>query len=582
MNPWLKLLVLLLLPWACHAEAAEGGQVRDELAGEQEAIQRPKARPTLSEPDAGGTVTLSRSSAGSGQPTFELPEFVITGGGERKAASRRPDLSTWMDTSGGLKASPSEDEASKSQVGSQAGRLSLGAVSETSRPAYGQARLLYGLANTLDADVFYGAERGPLYYFMRAGHSSTDGGPAAIPVKSINQSRQDLASLRGGWRFDDGATLGLELDGRWRDRLMTRNPSPAPRMERSQLAATLNWEGGPASALNQRARLYLDKAQVILPGRGTAYVEENVALTLDAEKDLMTRQSRTLVMGHAYVHDLCQLAGDRVVIFAGGWLTARFDTWSGARLSLGLGLDTASGGIDAFLLAPRVEFEQRLGLGLGVWARFAPRLSLPRLENGLFEKDPALPGTRNRPSRESINLEAGLSAALPRQLSLEIKGLLTQNEDGNFLDDPAGIGLWTATHVRGSRRSGAELALRAPLSEMLAARISMRWQQVELIDSPGLVATFAPSLEAEAWLEWKNGPVSAAVGAIFIEQRQGRLAGGDLMPATTDLRARAAYELNQWLSLVAEGRNLLSQQVQEFSGYADPSPYVGAGAELRF
>src|SRR5688572_16543684 len=115
MKPWLKILMLAAL--ALRAEGAPGADAAsaDELAGEQESIQRPLARPTLSEPDAGGTVTLSRSAQGAASPSFELPEFVITGGGERKASSRRPDLSTWMDTSGGIKASPSEDEASKGQ-----------------------------------------------------------------------------------------------------------------------------------------------------------------------------------------------------------------------------------------------------------------------------------------------------------------------------------------------------------------------------------------------------------------------------------------------------------------------------------
>jgi hypothetical protein len=234
------------------------------------------------------------------------------------------------------------------------------------------------------------------------------------------------------------------------------------------------------------------------------------------------------------------------------------------------------------LVAPRIEFEQRLGLGLGAWLRYGPRLSLPSLHNGLFEQDAALPGIRNRPSRESVNAEAGLSASLPWQLGLELKGFLVQNEDANFLDDPAGIGLWRMTNVRGSRRGGVELGLRLPLEGGYSLDGSLAWQHAELIDSLGQQATFVPALKAGAWLSWKGAPYSAAIGVAHLSERQGRLAGGDTLPAYTDLRARAAYDWNESVSLLFEASNLLSQRVQEFSGYAEASPYLGGGLEYRF
>ena len=576
MKPWLKLSLAALLLGSSLAAA------EDELAGEKESVSRPVAKPTMAEPEQGGPITLSRSAKGAQAPSFELPEFVITGGGERKAVSRRPDLSVWMDTSGGIKASPSENEASKSQVGSQAGRQTLGNVTESARPAYGQARVLYGLANTLEADAFYGQEYQQLYYLLQASHGSSDGGPAGIPTIAINQGREDLLGAHGGWRASDGSQLGVEVGGHWRDRLLTRSPLPAPRMERSLYQGALTWEGPPSASIRHSLRFSADKAQALLPGLGDVYDEGLLKLEADLEKELLTRSSRTVLQAHLYLGQLDQQQGSRVSLLSGGWLMARMDAWAGGRLSLGISLDSVSGGADGLLVAPRVEFEQRLGQGLGAWVRFAPGMGLSTLSEGLFDKDPALPGINAKPEKDSVNLEAGLSAALPGQVALELKGSLKQNEDALFLADPRSQGLWRSVNVRGSQRNALELSEKAPLGEEFSEEIKLGWQSVQLLDSLGLAATFSPALQAEAWLRWKREPWTAALGGAYVSDREGRLAGGDTLPAYIDLRLSGGYAVNDSFSLIAEARNLLSQRVQEFSGYASPAPFAGAGAEFKF
>jgi hypothetical protein len=583
MKFWLRPLAALLL-LAHPALSAE-----DELAGEKETISRPLSKPASVELDQGGPVTLSRSAMGASQPSFELPEFVITGGGERKAVSSRPELSTWMDTSGGIKASPSEADASKGQVGAQAGRQTLAAATETARPAYGEAQLLYGLANTLEAGAFYGQEWGPFFYLLQGEHDSSDGGPASvgpvgIPVATENQFIHDMLQAHGGWRLDGGSQLGLELGSRWRERLLTQDPLPDPWTRRSLYQGGLSWEGAPSSAFRQRYHLDADQAQVLLPGLGRAYEEGLVELQADLEKELLSRQSRTVLVSHLYAGRLDQNDADRSSWLLGGWLMARIEAWQGGRLSLGISLDSVSGGVSDMLVAPRAEFEQRLGGGLGLWARFNPGLELPTLTglDGLFDKDQALPGTRTQPSKDSSNLEAGISAALPAQVELEIKGLLRQNENSVFLDDPRGQGLWMAGNVNGASRVGVEVDERAPLGGGFSERLSLKWQSVSLTDSPGLEATFAPALEGEGWLQWRQGPWSAGLGAVASASREGRLAGGDTLPAYTDLRITGGYDFNAWLSLMAQARNLLGEEVEEFSGYADPAPFVGAGLKVKF
>lgn len=577
MKPWLKCLALPLL-LAPALPAAE-----DELAGEKESIARPAAKPTMAEPDQSGPINLSRSAKSAGEASFELPEFVIKAGGERKAVSRRPDLSSWMDTSGGIKASPSEAEASKGQLGSQAGRQTLAPLTETSRPAYGQGHILYGAQNTLEAGAFYGQELDKFYYLLQGKHDSSDGGPAGIPVVAINQSRHDSLAAHGGLRLDNGAQLGLELGAKWRERLLTRIPLPAPRTERSLYDAALGWEGQPGQqGLRQRYRLSASKSQALLPGLGSAYGEGLVRLDADFEKELFSRRSRTVVLAHLYGGQSDQNQGDRLGWLAGGWFMARIEAWKGARLSLGLSLDSLSGGSEGLLFAPRAEFDQRLGSGLGVWASFRPSMHASAMNGALFDTDLAFPGTRTRPQKDSVDLEAGISAALPHQLGLELKGGLKQNEDGLFLDDSAGTGLWQEANVRSSRTAFAELSEQSPLSGEFSQKALVKWQQVELLDSLGLKATFSPALQAEAWLQWKRDEFSAGLGALFAGEREGRLKGGDTMEAYTDLRLRGAWEGSERLTLIAEIRNLAFQRVQQFSGYADPAPMAGLGAEFKF
>jgi hypothetical protein len=580
----LSLLPNLLRP-AAAAPAAPGA---DELAGEQEAIKAPASKPESMEPEGAGQISLTRSMQGAGAPSFELPEAVVTGTGERKSIAARPELSVMMDTSGGIKASPGELNASKNQLGTQGARQSFENVTQSSRPAYGQLRALYGWDNTFEGDAFWGQELGKSYYLLEGSHDFSDGGSLPKGYQALNQSSQSSLLARGGWRSDGGQQFSGELSGRWRDRLWTLDPSSSPWIRRSLDEAQLSYDSAPESSWRDSLKLWGSEGDVILPGFGGAYTEGQLGLSGDLEKELFTSQSRTLISGSFHVAQLDQNHGARLAWLSGGWLQFGLEPWSGARLGLGLSLDSVSDQSDSFLIAPRADFEQRLGRGLSAWVRFDPGLELPTLKDGLFEQDPALPSTTVLASTDSIRLEAGLGASLPGNISLELKGFVRQNENSIFLDEPLKNGLWISSNARGERSDGAGLDESGPLESLLpglAQRLSFGWQESLLIDSPNLKATFSPALKGEAGLDWaqaKPGKWKASLSLAYLGQRQASLDGSQTLPDYFDLHLGAEYAFNQNLSFLIQARNLLAQRVETFPGYAEPNPFVGAGISWQF
>ncbi len=554
----------------------------EQLAGEKEEAKQPQSRPTAVEPEQGGAVSLTRSTKAA--PSFELPEFVITGSGARKAVGTRPDLNVWMDTSGGIKASPGEEDASKNQLGAQGARQAMEALSETARPSYGQLRALYGLSNTFLGEAFFGQELGGFYYLLQGENGFSDGGPVES-LPTINQSGRMGVLARGGWRLGAGRQLSGEAFARRRTRMWTSNPAPAPRLEREWQGGRLRWEGSPSDKVRHSLQASVDRSQALLPGLGTAYVESLISLKGSFEGLLETRHSRTRLRAEAYVSDLCQDNGARVPLLAGAWFMAGFEPWKGAKLGLGLSLDSASGGgLSALLVAPRGEFEQRLGGGFSAWARFAPGLSLPTFAGpeGLFSQDPALPSRLTLPSLDQYQVAAGLGAQLGPNIGLEIKAHARQNEDAWQLDDPLAAGLWTTFNVRRSRRVGVELSESSPLGGGFSQSLGLGWQNLELLDNPALLPTFAPALKGSASLGWMGEGLRAEVKASYVGSREGRALGGMSLPAYADLGASLEYEINASFSLLAEASNLLSQKVAEFPGYPEPSPSAGLGIKYQF
>ncbi|MES2201088.1 MAG: hypothetical protein V4498_02440, partial [candidate division FCPU426 bacterium] len=453
----------LILVFCAGLAQAEPVSKPDELAGERE--EAPKAvrvRPEAAEPDeAGRFVSLTRSSKSVFDANYDLPEAVVTAGGERKAVSKRPELGAIQDTLSGAKAGPGDQEAPKLQAGAQGQRASLSALSETSKPAYGQLRALYGVPNTLEGQVLWGEELGSTYYLLAADGGSSDGGPVQAPLTVKNWNSRASLLARGGLRLSSGAGLSLELEGSGRNRLWTRGPMPDPRMDRSRVGLALAYDGPAGSWIRHRLRFSAERSLVVLPGLGSAYTESLQGLELNFDQP-----SGSAPRGMQWKADLSAfglmqetapgLPTGRHPLLGTARLIAHLDLWNGARFGLGLNLEGVSGGPDVLLFAPRFELEQRVGGGISVWARFDPRLSIPTLHGGLFEKDPALPSVTALPQKELLDLKAGLNAVFHDNISIELSGFLLENVDGTQLDDPFALGLWTTASVPGMRVAGVD------------------------------------------------------------------------------------------------------------------------------
>ena len=101
------------------------------------------------------------------------------------------------------------------------------------------------------------------------------------------------------------------------------------------------------------------------------------------------------------------------------------------------------------------------------------------------------------------------------------------------LDDPTGSGLWSVANVRGSKLEGGEFSESSPLSPgSQAACQFMRYEDtVELLDSPGESATFAPAWKGQLGMDLAQGPWKAGLNAAYVGERQGHLNAGDRLPA---------------------------------------------------
>jgi len=103
------------------------------------------------------------------------------------------------------------------------------------------------------------------------------------------------------------------------------------------------------------------------------------------------------------------------------------------------------------------------------------------------------------------------------------------------------------------------------------------------MDRPGWKATFSAPYWARLGLGAKRGLISGELRLAYLAPRETSLTGATAPLAEAwDLGAKLAYEWGPSLSVFAEGRNLLAQPVMDYPDFAQPAPYAGLGAEMRF
>ena len=574
--PWIAFLAAFLCLGPGLWAASPAGE---QLAGEQDPVA-PKPKATVGG-DEGGPMAVTRRPQSAA--SFTLPEFVITGSGERKALGERPDLSVAVDTSGGLKASPGEQGASKAGMEIKVERESLASATFTARPSYGQLRAAYGLANTLNLQALWGVEQGAWSTLLRGAHASSDGGgPLSDKARTFHQNSQDALDGRVQYSGFSAGSFEISAAGDWDKRFWTRSSLPAPRLERSLEDAGLSWEGGAGGAW-LRASLGAQRGSMIIPGLGLAYEEQGGGLVIEGNKAVFGRSTRVLLEAELEMNALAQSAPGlgRQLYPGAASFHSRLKTWDGAQLSLGLRAQWVAGDLSEFQLGPVLSFEQRLGEAFGVFLRSRPSMTLATLRSLGRAQDRVLPDPRLRASKRVLDAELGLNAAPLPELSLELAGTLGQDGDHFLADDPGGSGVWVTTPVKQMIENGAVLRERYDNGAWWQ-EAEARWRNADLPDLPGARATFIPAWEAGLRAGGKLEAWSGQTGLRYVAARETRLAGGATLPAFFDLSAEIAWAWRDWLSFFVEGRNLLAQPVQEMPDYAEPAPYAGAGAWIRF
>jgi len=129
----------------------------------------------------------------------------------------------------------------------------------------------------------------------------------------------------------------------------------------------------------------------------------------------------------------------------------------------------------------------------------------------------------------------------------------------------------------------------------LGVRLGTRWQQgvwwqsleatlqqPTLPEQSGDWATLLPWGSGEAAVGGRWGIYGAELRARLVGNQQGALDGSQPMAASLDLSAKLDATFNKTWMVFLEGRNLAAQRVEILALYPSPSPYVGAGVELRF
>ncbi len=580
---------LLAAPLATALRAAE----EEALAGQEIPTSR-TSKPAVQAPEAGAPFSLTRQPS-TNEPFFKLPEMVITGEGEAKMDKARGEFRLNLDTTEGVRASPGEQGASKNQAGAQSGKLNLEEVTYTARTSYGHLEGSWGTADTGLLDLLFGQELGAWDYLVQAGGRQSDGAPVAATLADGTPLGDRNPSWRRGrilgqvsWQVGARNRLQAQVSGDERQLALPYITQAGQDLERARQSARLTWEGTYPGLFNQTINLRHDEAQLLLPGQGQAFQESLTRLRGRWEKDLSLDGggfSLSLDGNLGYVGQSAALgAGGLGQGFPLGGLEFhdRFAPFTGAHLGLGLGLSWVGGDHSGFLLAPLLDWEERINSQVDLFVSFNPGQTRPFFSGALFEQDPVLPNPALNPSQDDWAGRAGLRGSWFGSLSLELAGFARQTENTIVLDDPAGRHLWSPVNTGRSRVAGGDLDEQYAFLPGFEQFLQLRLQQGTNLDDPSLHLTYLPQQRVRlgvkgAWGAFLGQASLDALAARYVSQT-----GSAQAPASLGLNLKLGWQAREWLEVFVQGDNLLAQDVEDWWGYPEARPTVGAGVDLYF
>ncbi len=565
------------------ASAAPGSR-SEALEGEDQAV--PTAVPTAAADEAGpAPVTRAAQAA----PTFALPAFIVTGGGEREDLVGRGDLGAGLDTSGGIRTSPGEKGAGQDQRATEAPRAVPADETFTPTPRYAELTASYGLGNTLNLDGLLAGQKGPFSGWLEGGVHSDDGGPLPGTALSPSQNRSARFEGEGAWRIADDRQLEGGLDAAWRSLRLASLPG-GHWLQRQDWGESADYEADSAGGGTQRLSLSAREGNLDVPGFGPAewaYQEDSGGADYDLERSV----AWLLLDAGADLKFLDQRwgASGRSAVQAGVWFEGHVSPWSGARLGLGADLRGVGGGVRAFQAGPRLHFEQGFGPSLGLTADFGTGLSLSDLEASslpmdgaptVFRSDPLLPNATLGAQREPVDASVALPWRPMDGLTVEPAVFVRELEDAYLPTEGPLLGLWQQADAGTLLIEGARLRERLSVGPWWESAEAVA-QDPRLQGEPGLVPAFVPDVTAKFDLGWRRGIYSARAGVDVTGPRQASLTGGWSVPAQADLGFRAACAISPGLTVFIEG-DRLAGPAPVWPLDTDPSPYVGVGAKMKF
>jgi hypothetical protein len=537
----------------------------EKLAGEDDKAV-PTAVPTAA---ADVRVMTGVTRAAQAAPSFNLPDFVVTGSGERKAFARRESLGGSLDTSGGFKTSPAERGAGKEQIEAKAERATLAGVTYAVRSRDGWLRGAYGLANTGSLDGYWGGVVREGWVLALQGHGGmSDGAPASLASRS--------AGAGAALSWEDGPAGLWDLNADYDVRNRSRG---ADALDRQATGLDLAWHmktdlgawqaGYSLSQRQARADLALD-----LRLRESAHDFnagwDSLPLGRQGSTRLELRLGATLLDQE---NPLAQL--QRSVLWNGS-LMSLFEPLPSAQLGIGLSAQVLSGDRGDLMMGPRVDWQQRLTPQLAWHARFGTGLELSRFDHSNWGREYRLPNAALPPSHLTADVETGAAYAWSASLSLEARLFAKQNES-HFLPQDTGRGTWVDSPVRDMTLLGGELKQRWE-SGSWWQELSLLGQQAQLKNFAGARATFIPAWTARLAAGGRYEGWHGQASLDGMGERETGLLLGATLPAMASVSAELAYDFNESWTAFVEGKQLTGGTWTQAPGFEEAG---GRGGRRR-
>ncbi len=202
----------------------------------------------------------------------------------------------------------------------------------------------------------------------------------------------------------------------------------------------------------------------------------------------------------------------------------------------------------------------------------------------LYAKSAFFVGNPTLRPETSHGWDGGLDIYLPGdKTTLSATGF--QTDYGNLIIDNFNVFPGTAQNVERARTRGVELSANTILFNHARAKVAYTYLEARnLSENTALLRRPRNSLAADLWSDLGGG-FTAGVGGSYVGRRpdvDARTFATVIDPGYTVVRAYAAWQASQRLTLKARIENALGRQYEPVNGYPQPGTGIYGSVELKF